>query len=171
MMDAQQVYRARHGMPEHAQEFLARRVYAVLATENPDGSPHTVPLMFVFDGERFLFESRSTTRKVRNVEATGHARVLVQNPPQMEGWIAAEGPAHVVSGDAAQRLNRHVAERYLTEEGRNGWAATMASVEDVTIILEPRKWSAWDVSAMFETIARHGYREEQAMAWFHALDP
>jgi PPOX class probable F420-dependent enzyme len=171
MMSTQQVYRARHGMPEHAEEFLARRVYAVLGTQNPDGSPHTVPLMFAFDGERFLFESRSTTRKVRNVEATRNARVLVQNPPQMEGWIAAEGPAHVVRGDAAQRLNRLVADRYLTDEGHSGWASTVAPLEDVTIVLEPRTWSAWDVSAMFGTIVQQGYREEQAMAWFHPLDP
>jgi hypothetical protein len=47
----------------------------------------------------------------------------------------------------------------------------MAPLEDVTIVLEPHTWSAWDVSAMFETIVQQGYREEQTMAWFHPLDP
>ena len=54
-------FRAREGDEDWTDDLLTRRTYAVLGTENPDGSVHMVPLMFAFDGERFLFETNAAT--------------------------------------------------------------------------------------------------------------
>jgi PPOX class probable F420-dependent enzyme len=170
MSTVEQIYRAGAGLPDWAEQVLQRRTYAVLATNNPDGSPQTVPLLYTFDGERFLFESRSTTRKVRNLTDRPHARVLVQGPPDDSCWIAAEGSAEIVGGAEAQRRNATVAERYLTDAGRVGWARTVAPVEDVSIALVPARWSWWSPEAMFEVISDHGYTEEEAAGWFLPMD-
>jgi PPOX class probable F420-dependent enzyme len=167
----QQVYRAGTGLPEWADEVLGRRAYAVLGTLRPDGSVHTVPLMYTFDGERFLFESRSTTRKVRNIEAHPRARVLVQGSIEHERWIAADGAAEVVYGQDAAKLNAAVVDRYLTEAGGAGWNATIAPLEDVTIVLRPERWTWWDIAGMLGAITAHGYTAEEAAGWFHPLDP
>src|SRR5437867_897943 len=42
--------------------FLAERRYATLATLDPDGVIHLTPVWFLFDGERFLFASFSSSR-------------------------------------------------------------------------------------------------------------
>lgn len=171
MGEISQVYAAGHGLPSWAAEVLERRTYAVLGTLQPDGAVHTVPLMYVFDGERFLMESRSTTRKVRNVQSDSRCRVLVQGSLDHERWIAADGRAHVVEGEDALRLNAEVVDRYLTDDGRRGWNATIAPLEDATIVLTPERWIWWDIAGMIETIAAQGYDPEEAVEWFHPLDP
>lgn len=171
MTDEQKTYGAGRGVPDWADEVLGRRAYAVLATINPDGSAHTVPLMFVFDGERFLFESRSTTRKVRNIDERARARVLVQGSVEHERWIAADGPARIVRGEEAARLNAMVVDRYLTPAGEAGWNATIAPMEDVTIALTPDRWTWWDIAGMIEVIGEKGYAADDAAGWFHPLDP
>lgn len=171
MADEERVYSATTGMPDWAREVLDRRAYAVLGTNNPDGSVHTVPLMYVFDGERFLMESRSTTRKVRNIEACPRARLLVQGSLDHERWIAVDGAAHIERGEEAARMNALVVDRYLTDGGREGWDATIAPMEDVTIVVTPDRWTWWDIAEMMEVIGEKGYTAEEAAGWFHPLDP
>jgi PPOX class probable F420-dependent enzyme len=171
MQTEQQVYASGQGAPAWADEVLHRRAYAVLATRNPDGSPQMAPLMYVYDGDRFLFSSRSTTRKVRNLRSRPWARVLVQGGIDHERWIAATGPTEIVDGAASHALNRQVGERYLTESGRVGWERTIGLMEDATIVLAPERWTWWDVAGMFEVIVEQGYTGEEAAAWFHPLDP
>lgn len=166
-----QVYGSGQGAPDWADEVLSRRAYAVLATRNADGSPQTAPLMFVYDGERFLFSSRSTTRKVANLLAHPWARVLVQGSIDHERWIAAAGPTEVIEGVASRALNRRVSERYLTAAGRIGWERTIAPLEDATIVLHPERWTWWDVAGMFGVILDHGYTEHDVAEWFVPLDP
>ncbi len=89
-------YRVQAGLTTWAQEVMEKRVHAVLSSINPDGSTHSVPVGFAFDGERFLIQSGSSTRKVRNVEADHRVRVLVQAPTEtmgQDGWVAADGRA------------------------------------------------------------------------------
>jgi hypothetical protein len=171
MSSVEQVYRAGSGLSDWADEVLKRRSYAVLATVNPNGSAQTAPVLFAFDGERFLFESRSTTRKVRNLVGRPQARVLVQGPPDDSCWIAAEGPTEVAGGAEAQRRNAIVADRYLTDAGRVGWARTIAPLDDVSIALVPERWSWWNPAAMFDVITDHGYTAEDVAGWFHPMDP
>ena len=57
--------RARRGRTDAALAILERRLYAVLATRNDDGSPHLAPVMFLFANERIAIETGgiSTARR------------------------------------------------------------------------------------------------------------
>ena len=158
------------GFAEEMRSVLERRVYATLATENADGSVQMAPLWFAFDGDRFLFESGSRTRKVRNLERRPRARVLVE-APYRSGWVSAAGPVTLAYGDEAQRLNEQVWSRYCTEAGQKVWADVAAPHDDVTIILTPEKWSSWSAAGLVATLIEGGYRAEDAGDWFLPLDP
>jgi hypothetical protein len=103
------------------------------------------PVAFVFEDERFLFESSTTTLKVRNLRERPRGRVLVESPGG-NGWIGATGSTEIIGGEEAQRLNARVIGRYLTEEGRSVWADTVGPLDDVTIVLTPERWSSWDIN-------------------------
>lgn len=51
------------GLTDGARSILARRLYAVLATQNDDATPHLVPVMFLYDNDQILVETGATTRK------------------------------------------------------------------------------------------------------------
>lgn len=157
---------------EWTERLLARRTYAVLGTENPDGSAHMTPLMYAFDGDRFLFESNRRTRKVRNLVARPRARVLVQGPTdEPESWVSAAGPTELVTGEEAAELTATIVARYATEAGRRGWAAAMGPLDDVAIVLHPVRWWAWDIGSTLEVMLDAGYTEDEVAGWFHPLDP
>jgi PPOX class probable F420-dependent enzyme len=162
-------YRTGSGLTEWAEEVLARRVYAVIATLNDDGSPHTTPVGFLFDGDRFLIQSGARSRKVRNIEREPRVRVLVQAPAQVmgeDGWVAADGLAHVVHGEESRHLNEAANSRYLTEEGKAIYEEAIGPIMDVTLVVVPDRWQTWTDSSMFRPLLDRGYTEDEIARWF-----
>jgi len=165
-------YRTRSELSEWARRILATPVDAVLCTINADGSPHSAPVGFSFDGERFLIASGSATRKVRNLEADPRVRVLVMAPAAStgidDGWVAADGHAELVRGEQAQTLNRQAVAPYLTEEGKRGYGEVFLPIMDVAIVVTPKRWRIWDETAMLTTMVEHGYTEDDVARWYVA---
>lgn len=158
------VFATRHGLDDAARAILGRTLYAVLATENADGTAHVAPLMFLFDGEEILVETGAATRKARNVEARGRASVLVQTPEA--SWVLGSGPARVVGGPESRRLNEGIRGKYLTAAGEEACGRVLADVDDVTIVVTPERWLAWDVGGLMAAFAAGGADMAQAGAWF-----
>lgn len=52
-----------------ARDLIGRQTLLVLATRNADGTIHAVPLVYLFDGERFLMATPPASRKARNIAA------------------------------------------------------------------------------------------------------
>jgi PPOX class probable F420-dependent enzyme len=167
-------FQARSGLSDWARGVLGRRVYAVLATVNRDGSPHIVPVGFAFDGGRLLIPTVSGSKMVRNVEADARARVLVQAPgvtTGVDGWVAADGRAHVVRGAEVGDLRRFAEGRYLTEAGKRAYDAALAPAMDAVIVVDPARWTTWISSDVYASLRAQGYREEEIGGWFLPLDP
>lgn len=92
---------------------LERADFGVLATVNPDGSPHLVPVVFTLDGDHLFIpidavKDKRTTRlrRVANLERTPVASVLVDHRSTDWGtlwWVRADlvfvgrEPPHEVS--------------------------------------------------------------------------
>lgn len=92
--------------------FLRERHLGTLTTLRPDGTPHVVPVGFVYDEAerlvRVITDAAST--KVRNLRAGGRAAVC-----QVDGarWATLEGPAGVrADPDAVARGVAAYAGRY-----------------------------------------------------------
>ena len=143
------IYRASaHELTDGMREFLGQQIYATLATQDADGSMHVVPLIYRFDGQLILMATSSTTRKARNIMARPTVTVTVddrQNPR----WVSAKGTAELVHGQQAHELNQSLYRLWMTDAGLTVVGGLLATIEDVTIVVTPRSWQAWDIETTF----------------------
>jgi len=141
--------RAKRGLNELARQILERRLYAVLGTESDDGTPHLVPVMYLYDSGQVLIETGAATHKARNVAARRHATVLVQTPEA--SWVLGAGPAKIARGADAcgQVLNE---------------------MDDITIVVTPTRRLTWDLAAFMGILATRGVDLTHADSWFLADD-
>ncbi len=101
-------------------DLLDGRRYAILATQNEDGSIHLTPVWYLFADGRFYADSLSTDRKARNVAARPGATIIVDvRQPGGESWVSAAGTAQLVQGDESQEINTRIVRRYLTDAAMN----------------------------------------------------
>jgi PPOX class probable F420-dependent enzyme len=117
----------------------------VLATHDPDGGIHLTPIWFLFEDDRFYFASSSGSRKVKNVERSSSASVVVDaREPGRERWVSASGPVEILRNGEAQSINARIRRRYLASEALDGpiEAAHRAS-DDVTLRMTPAAWRSW----------------------------
>jgi PPOX class probable F420-dependent enzyme len=148
-------------LTDELRSFLRERRYAVLATHDPDGGIHLTPIWFLFEDDRFSFASSSGSRKVRNVERSSSASVVVDGRrPGRERWVSASGPVEILRDDEAQSINARIRRRYLTPQALDGpIEAALAASDDVTLRLAPTVWRSW--------AAELGESPER---WFLAVD-
>lgn len=158
--------RTSRGLSEAARSMLGRRLYAVLATQNDDGTPHLAPVMFLFDGERIVVETGATTRKARNVASRGHASVLVQTPEA--SWVLGSGPATIVSGADAVGHRESLRSKYLTPAGQRACGDLLDEMDDVAILVVPTHWLSWDLANFVKALAARGFDPTNADTWFLA---
>lgn len=151
------LYQARHGLDEAAIDLLGLELYAVLGTENPDASPHLAPVIYLFEQATAYIATSAATRKARNVASRPRATLLVLDR-RVDGtaWVSGTGAATVLRGDEAQRTNRRVRARYLTQKGEQSVGSAISAYEDATIAITPEKWMAWDTTVYDATLAEHG---------------
>jgi PPOX class probable F420-dependent enzyme len=130
-----------------ADELLAARLIANLATLNRDGSVHLVPLWFAWDGEAILLPTNHATRKIRNLESDDRATVMIDDSRvgfDVRG-IMLRGRAALIRAPSSLDLNRAIHERYVTA---NGLALAPVreylDTDDVTIRLTPEEARSWD---------------------------
>jgi PPOX class probable F420-dependent enzyme len=134
-------------LTDELRSFLGERRYAVLATHDPDGGIHLTPIWYLFENDRFHFESFSGSRKVANLRRDGTASVVVDTrEPGRERWVAASGPVEIVGGDEAREINARIRSRYLTPDALENQRIepVFAAADDVTLTLEPAEWRSWD---------------------------
>jgi len=125
--------------------FLGERRYAVLATHDGRDGIHLTPIWFLFEDDRFYFASSSRSRKVKNVERSAAASVVVdRRDPGRDRWVSASGPVEVLRGDEAKAINARIRQRYLTPEAAGGSIDTaLQESDDVTLRLTPKTWRSW----------------------------
>lgn len=130
--------------------FLEERRCAVLATHDPGGTIHLTPLWFLFEGNCFYFESPSTSRKVKNVEQSLAASVVVDaRAAGRERWVSASGSVEIMRGAESASMNARIRRRYLTAAALAGpLEAALAAADDVTLRLVPTAWRSWAAPAI-----------------------
>ncbi len=128
-------------------ELLEARLVGVLATLEPDGSVHAVPMWFAADGDAVVLATGSRSRKVRNLERDPRATlVLHDSRPGFEVCGASiRGRIEIVRGPTATPLLERVHRRYVTETGeRLPEAAEFLTSDDVALRLVPEAAVTWD---------------------------
>lgn len=146
MPDAADVYLAKPA-PKEISAQLLRPMKSVVGTPNPDGSIHLAFVLFLWENEKFYFETASMTKKVRNIEMNPTASFAIDPP----GFMAmAEGTARVITGDTAHAINGRLRAKYLTEEAVDLVGAAWGSVDDVAVEITPHKWRSWSSDGLTE---------------------
>jgi PPOX class probable F420-dependent enzyme len=132
-------------LTDKLRSFLAERRYAVLATHDPDGGIRLTPIWFLFEDDRFYFASSSRSHKVKNIERSSAASVVVDaREPGRERWVSASGPVEILRDGEAQSINAHIRRRYLAANALNGPIEdALAASDDVTLRLRPTAWRSW----------------------------
>ena len=130
----------------HDPRLLAARV-ARLATTDPDGRPHLVPIVFALEGDTLYFAvdrkpKRSTTlRRIENARARPDVTVLVdhyEDDWSRLWWIRLRGRARVLDdGAEAERAIELLREKY--PQYRDEPPGTPVLAVDVTDV---RSWPA-----------------------------
>ena len=133
------------GLTDELRSFLGERRYAVLATHDPGGAIHLTPIWFLFEDDRFHFGSSSASRKVKNVERSSSASVVVDaREAGRERWVSASGSVEIVRGAEAASVNARIRRRYLAPGALDGpIEAALAASDDVTLRLAPTAWRSW----------------------------
>lgn len=124
---------------------MLRPINAVVGTLNPDGLIHLAFVLFLWENERFYFETASRTKKVRNILARPTASFAIDPP----GFMAmAEGTGRIIEGDEANEINGRLRSKYLTPKARDGLGSAWGSVDDVAVEITPHKWRSWSSEAL-----------------------
>ena len=144
------VARSNRGLTNVARSVLERRLYAVLATQNDDGTPHVARVWFHFDGERIIIETGAATRKARNIAAI-NATVRARAHPR--GHLGPRHrPGHIVSGGDAARHRHGVRTEYFTARGQEVIGDFMDELDDVVVLIEPTQWLSWDLTGFMHAV-------------------
>jgi len=138
------------------QQIARRRVLAArvarLATIDPDGRPHLVPIVFVLDGETLytaVDAKRKRSRKLRRIENARDRPDVVVLVDHYEHdwtrlwWVRLRGRARVLdNGEEAERALRLLKEKY--EQYRHERPGLPVLAVDI------RAWRGWDAAGEAE---------------------
>jgi len=134
--------------PAEVAEFLAGERRAHLATIDPDGTPHVVPLSYVVIDGRVTFWTDPASRKVANLRRDPRITCLVEAGTEFAEFRAVELRGRgEVSGDVetSRRTGLALYERaagVLTDDMRGAVDAMAADRVAVTVV--PDRTVSWD---------------------------
>ena len=135
-------------MPQFSEDeraaYLQTATVARLSSLNPDGTIHTVPMMFRYDGRDIVIGTQLVTRKVRNIERDPSVTVLVDNEAPPFKGVLVYGHAELDQDDAVTK-RIWVFERYMPAENATRLATGLANLYAPVIIrVRPDRITSWD---------------------------
>jgi PPOX class probable F420-dependent enzyme len=132
---------ARRQLSDAERSFVEAHRLARVATVDPDGVPHVVPVMYAFAEGAFWFSSDPGDRKARNLRSRPSAALVVDEPPPVKAGVTVTGQATVIEdGEEFER-----AQDILAAAGAGG-KRRRAPGEQVYVRLEPDDVAAWKVA-------------------------
>jgi len=125
--------------PQQAIEFLTEPNICVLATTGPGDAPHAMPMWYLYDDGDILFASGRKSQKVRNVERTGKATVVIdrRDPPYYAVMI--KGSATVEPALSREKMHA-MAARYIGEQRAQRYMADRDDSDSVAIRVRPERF-------------------------------
>jgi PPOX class probable F420-dependent enzyme len=132
--------------PQQAVEFLSEPNICVLATTGPGDAPHAMPMWYLYDEGDILFASYRKSQKVRNVERTGMATVVIdrRDPPYYA--VMVKGSAVVEPALSREKMYAMVS-RYIGEERAQRYMADHDDSDSVAIRVRPERFVEFHGSA------------------------
>jgi PPOX class probable F420-dependent enzyme len=129
-------------------ELVDARLIGVLATFDPAGVIHAIPMWYAPYDDAVLFATSSGSRKVRNLELDPRATLVLHD--SRSGYevcgVSIVGTIEVVRSPAARELIDRVQGRYVATESAadDPTALSFLESDDVALRLTPSSAFTWD---------------------------
>jgi PPOX class probable F420-dependent enzyme len=132
---------------ELVQELLAARLIGVVATLEPDGSIHAIPMWLAPGDGEILLATGSGSRKVRNLERDPRATLVLHDsrPGAEVCGVSLRGRVELVRGESAHPLIGRVHARYVSAAGLSlPEVRDFLASDDVALRFVPDAAVTWD---------------------------
>lgn len=111
-----------------------------LATVRADGSPHSVPVWFVPDGDELVFMTWHDSVKARSILRDGRMTLVVDEEAFPYSFVMVEGTATVSHDtESRRRWARRIAERYVPPHLVKEYAERNAADGELVVRVVPRR--------------------------------
>ena len=119
---------------------LATATSAVLGTNDAAGAPHLTSSRFHWDGTVVRLPSDLFAARVERIDADARVSLLVADEgPDI--WVAINGTATVVTGDAVEAAMMEIPRKDMTDEEANrSWTEMRSSGNPVVIEVRPSRY-------------------------------
>ncbi len=129
---------------EELKAFLNQALVARLASLNPDGSIHLVPVWFKYEDGDILIGTEESTRKAKNVKRNKNVSLLIDSQERPYKGVLIYGQAQLDHDDAIGKrisiLARHIPADIAQKVG-NDLASQFALI---TIRIKPQRVISYD---------------------------
>lgn len=121
--------------------FLSEPNIAVVATTAMNGTPHAMPIWYLWRDGKVLFHTGPESKKMRNLRKNDRVSLVIDTKTAPYKVVVIEGRARELPGDEA--LGRVVAIHYLGQKFGEQYAER--STEPSTLVeVTPTKIISWD---------------------------
>lgn len=109
-----------------------------LATVRADGRPHVVPVWFVLEGEKIVFNTGSSTIKAKNMRRDPRVSISVDDQAPPYSFVTVEGTAELRE-DQEECLNcaTRIGARYMGEDRAEEFGRRNSTEDELIVKVTP----------------------------------
>ena len=126
-------------------EFLKNQKILHLATVNKTGTPHIVPVWYMYSNKKILIGTNSKTTKAKNVKADKKVSFCVDvgvNAPNIFGVMGQGNGKLIIQKSKVSRLAKKILLRYF-KTLKSKSAKEILDDTDCIIEITPKEFSVW----------------------------
>ena len=128
----------------HAERRLREEQSIWMTTVRSDGQPQSVPVWFLWDGEKFLVYSQPGRQKLRNTERNPRVCLNLNSNAQGGDVVRVEGTAQIVEDAPPATEVPEYVEKYRNAIARIGFDLEgFARAFSVALRVTPTRWQVW----------------------------
>ena len=125
-------------LSDRLKSLLDSKVFIVVGTVQPDGSPQMSPVWVKRDGEQLLFSTTADRRKKLNLDRDPRVTVVVMDPEQPYEYAEIRGTAELTT-TAGQSLIDDLSLKYTGKKYAEFNPESSQDAERVVVRITPRK--------------------------------
>jgi PPOX class probable F420-dependent enzyme len=129
---------------EHTEFLLGGTKTGKLATVRDDGRPHVVPIWFVLDGDKIVFNTGQNSVKANNIQRDPRVSISVDDQTPPYSFVTIEGTVEI-SDDREECLHwaTRIGARYMGEERAEEFGKRNSTEGELTVRISPTKVLAY----------------------------